>query len=85
MIKLNNLRNKEHMAIVKYMKRLEQHYSMQETLKNDPEPSLFLSKSHSINYDYHSGKYCEAPVNKFRKTTVQLKCGHSWFSITKVH
>jgi hypothetical protein len=43
-----------------------------------------LKQSYSINYEYVSGKYCDPPVNKFRRTTVQLRCGTPWFLITKL-
>ena len=45
---------------------------------------MFLSKSYSVNYTYTSGKYCEAPVDKLRKTMVILKCGKAWFQISQI-
>jgi hypothetical protein len=84
MLNLENLKNKDHMAVVAYMKKLESHYSVKEKKTADPKASLFLNQSYSLNYTYVSGKYCDPPVNKFRKTTVNLKCGNPWFLITKL-
>jgi hypothetical protein len=72
------------MAVVAYIKKMKDHYSAKVKQEADPSASFFLDQSYSINYNYVSGKYCDPPVNKFRKTTVHLKCGNPWFLITKL-
>jgi hypothetical protein len=57
---------------------------MKEGLSANPNANLFLDKSYSIGYSYVSGKYCDLPVNKYRKTAVVLTCGKPWFQITKL-
>jgi hypothetical protein len=71
------------LAIVKGMKSIEEHYMMHKKMMAH-ESNLFLGKSYSINYTYISGKYCDPPVNKFRKTTAILRCGKSWFGIRQI-
>lgn len=74
---------KHGLAIEKGMKGFEEHYMMV-AKATQKKAHLFLSKSYSVNYTYTSGKYCDAPVNKYRKTIVTMKCGKAWFQISQL-